>query len=95
MKMWKSLAAGLAAIALTFAGGAIAQTPKDTVVMAKAIDDIISMDPAESFEFSGSEVLGNVYNKLLTFNLKNVSEIRGDLAQSWSVAADEIGRAHV
>ena len=90
MKMWKSLAAGLAAIALTFAGGAIAQTPKDTVVMAKAIDDIISMDPAESFEFSGSEVLGNVYNKLLTFNLKNVSEIRGDLAQSWSVAADGV-----
>ena len=41
--------------------------------MAKAIDDIISLDPAESFEFSGSEVIGNVYDKLMTYNLKNVS----------------------
>jgi peptide/nickel transport system substrate-binding protein len=76
-------------LVMTSAGReAQAQTPRDTVVMAKAIDDIISMDPAESFEFSGSEAIGNVYNKLLTFNLKNVSEIRGELAQSWSIADD-------
>ncbi len=73
-----------------FAGGGLAQTPKDTVVMAKQIDDIITMDPAESFEFSGSEALGNLYDKLLTFNLKNVSEIRGELAESWGVADDGV-----
>ena len=38
---------------------AFADTPKDTVVMAKQIDDIISLDPQESFEFSGNEVCGN------------------------------------
>jgi peptide/nickel transport system substrate-binding protein len=83
--------AASAAIALAMTAperAAQAQTPRDTVVMAKAIDDIISMDPGESFEFSGSEAIGNIYNKLLTFNLKNVSEIRGELAQSWSVADD-------
>jgi peptide/nickel transport system substrate-binding protein len=81
-----AMGAGLAA---AMPGSALhAQTPRDTVVMAKAIDDIISMDPAESFEFSGSEAIGNVYNKLLTFNPKNVAEIRGELAQSWSVADD-------
>ena len=35
---------------------ALAETPKDTVVMAHQIDDIISLDPQESFEFSGNEV---------------------------------------
>src|ERR1700681_1275919 len=40
---------------------AFAQTPKDTVVMAKQIDDIISLDPAEAFEFSGSEAVANIY----------------------------------
>ncbi len=30
---------------------AVAETPKDTVVMAKQIDDIISLDPGELFEW--------------------------------------------
>ena len=37
----------------------------DTIVMAKQIDDIISLDPAEAFEFSGVEVGANVYDKLI------------------------------
>ena len=49
--------------------GAVAQTPKDTVVMAKQIDDIISLDPAEAFEFSGVEVGANVYDKLIGVDL--------------------------
>ena len=69
-------------------GPAGAATPKDTVVMAKQIDDIISMDPAESFEFSGSEAIGNVYERLIGYDLKNVSQLRGELAESWSVAED-------
>ena len=42
---------------------AYADTPKDTVVMAKQIDDIISLDPGEAFEFSGGEADGNVYER--------------------------------
>src|SRR5262245_24352161 len=41
----------LAAIVLIAGAAALAATPKDTVVMAKQIDGIISLDPAESFEF--------------------------------------------
>lgn len=83
----------LAVLALAGAlslGGAVAQaaTPKDTVVMAKQIDDIISLDPGESFEFSGSEVAGNIYDRLISYDLKDVSKLEGQLAQSWSVAAD-------
>ena len=48
------LFAGTTLLAL-LAGGAHAQTPKETIVMAKQIDDIISLDPAEAFEFSESK----------------------------------------
>ncbi|HEX9762454.1 MAG TPA: ABC transporter substrate-binding protein [Acidimicrobiia bacterium] len=78
-----------AALLVAGAGGpAGAATPKDTVVMAKQIDDIISLDPAESFEFSGSEVTGNMYERLIGYDLKNVSQLRGELAEAWSVGAD-------
>ncbi|HZS34198.1 MAG TPA: ABC transporter substrate-binding protein [Methylomirabilota bacterium] len=80
------LLAGL--VAATIPGQAPAATPKDTVVMAKQIDDIISMDPAESFEFSGSEAIGNVYERLIGYDLKNVSQLKGELAETWTVGAD-------
>src|SRR5712692_2247018 len=74
---------------LALAGGmAAAETPKDTVVMAKQIDDIISLDPGEVFEFSGAEAVSNVYDKLLDFDVNKVSELRGRLAASWSVGDD-------
>ncbi|MBV8649978.1 MAG: ABC transporter substrate-binding protein, partial [Alphaproteobacteria bacterium] len=84
------LAAGIVGglIAAMTTGSASAETPKDTIVMAKQIDDIISLDPAEVFEFSGGEVMGNVYDQLLDFNVKKVSELHGRLAESWSVADD-------
>lgn len=87
------LKAGLAmlagvSVAVTAAGDARAQTPRDTVVMAKQIDDIISLDPGEAFEASGSEVVANLYDKLIGYDLKNVTDLHGELAESWSVAAD-------
>jgi len=69
---------------------AAAQTPKDTVVMAKQIDDIISLDPAEAFEFSGVEVGANVYDKLIGVDLKNNNALIPELAASWAVSADSL-----
>ena len=74
----------------SLAGTGWADTPKDTLVIGKAIDDIISLDPAEAFEFSGGEVNGNCYERLVVPNPEMPSEITGELAESW-----EIGRAHV
>jgi len=68
----------------------LAQTPKDTVVMAKQIDDIISLDPAEAFEFSGVEVGANVYDKLVGVNLADGNKIVGELAESWTVSPDQL-----
>ena len=86
MKRWLFLT--LAVLVALGGSAAGAATPKDTVVIAKQIDDIISLDPAESFEFSGSEAVGNIYERLITYDLKNVSVLKGELAESWSVAAD-------
>jgi peptide/nickel transport system substrate-binding protein len=70
---------------LTAALGAVS---RDFVVMAKQIDDILSLDPQESFEFSGNEITGNIYQKLVTPNPLDPAELRGDLAESWEVAPD-------
>ena len=37
----------------------MAETPADTLVVAAAIDDIVSLDPAEAYELTGIEVLTN------------------------------------
>ncbi|MFN7195175.1 MAG: ABC transporter substrate-binding protein, partial [bacterium] len=74
--------------ATTFLTPAPAQTPRDTVVMAKAIDDIISLDPAEAFEFSGVEAVANVYDKLINVDAKDPNKLVPELAESWSVGAD-------
>jgi peptide/nickel transport system substrate-binding protein len=83
------LLAGTTLLAL-LAGSAQAQTPKDTVVMAKQIDDIISLDPAEAFEFSGVEVGANVYDKLIGVDVANGNKLVGELAESWTVSPDNL-----
>ncbi|MGE5201188.1 MAG: ABC transporter substrate-binding protein [Acidobacteriota bacterium] len=87
MRLSKILLAS-AAMVLVSAVAAYADTPKDTVVMAKQIDDIISLDPGEAFEFSGGEANGNMYERLVYYDVKNVSKMYGALAESYSVAAD-------
>ena len=86
MRRYQLLAS--AAVLALLAGGAQAQTPKDTIVMAKQIDDIISLDPAEAFEFSGVEVGANVYDKLIGIDLAKGNALVGDLATSWTVSPD-------
>lgn len=82
-------AASLAALCLVFApAGALAATPKDTLVLALAMDDIISLDPAEAFEISAGELMGNAYERLVRFDLDDPSKLVGDLAKSWTVSAD-------
>ena len=65
-----------------------AATPRDLVVMAKQIDDIISFDPAEAYEFSGNEVCGNVYRRLVTPNHADNTKVTGDIAESWEIGKD-------
>ncbi|MGY4802457.1 ABC transporter substrate-binding protein [Teichococcus aerofrigidensis] len=67
---------------------AAAQTPPGVLVFAKLIDDIISLDPHEAFEYTASELAGNVYQKLVTTPNSNPSSIVGELAERWEVSED-------
>ncbi|MBE9605908.1 ABC transporter substrate-binding protein [Acetobacteraceae bacterium H6797] len=79
------LAAAAAAASLNYAKLALADTPPGVLVMAMQIDDIASgLDPAESFEFSGGEVIGNVYRKLVTNTEGKPGTLEGDLAETWT-----------
>jgi peptide/nickel transport system substrate-binding protein len=77
-------AAGLLARPL----GARAATPKDTLVLAAAFDDIISLDPAEAFEISAGELMGNCYERLLRYDVNDPAKLLPDLATTWKVSAD-------
>src|SRR3712207_1156746 len=90
MRMLKSLAAAavVAAAMATSPAAVKAATPPDTLVMAWQIDDIISLDPAEVFEFSAGEILGNTYERLINYDPKDVSKIYGEVAESWKVSGD-------
>ena len=65
-----------------------AATPKDTLVVALAFDDIISLDPAEAFEISAGELMGNGYDRLLRYDVADPSKLLPDLARSWKVSED-------
>lgn len=65
-----------------------AETPPDTLIQAWSIDDIISLDPAEIFEFTTSEIAGNTYETLIGYNPANVAEVFGKAAESWTVSED-------
>jgi peptide/nickel transport system substrate-binding protein len=79
-----------AALALILAGApqAYAATPADTLVLAWAIDDIITLDPGEAFEISTAEVTANTYSKLVALDPADTSKVIGDLAESWTTSDD-------
>lgn len=82
------LTAGTCALALIAGAPALAATPPDTLVVAFAIDDIISLDPAEAFELSTAEVTSNAYSLLVRLDLADTSKVAPDLAESWEVSED-------
>src|SRR3954471_24194444 len=83
------LAMGMSVSAFAFgAGMAQAATPKDTLVMAFAIDEIISLDPADIYEFSSSEYMANAYDRLVMINPQKTSELKFAAAESYTVSDD-------
>ena len=79
-----------AALAMVMAATApaFAETPKDTLVEAFAIDDVISMDPGEAFELTAAEITGNTYSMLVRLDINDTTKVVGDLADSWTVSDD-------
>jgi peptide/nickel transport system substrate-binding protein len=77
------------AIAITLSGSAWAATPPDTLVVARSIDDIASLDPAESFEITATNTLANIYQRLLEPDRQNPSVLVPALASSWKAGDDD------
>ncbi|MCX7349907.1 MAG: ABC transporter substrate-binding protein, partial [Alphaproteobacteria bacterium] len=67
---------------------AMAETPKDTLVIAENIDDIISLDPAEAYELSGIQVLANTYDRIMRFEPTDITKLVGGVAESQTVSDD-------
>jgi len=84
------IASALAGLMLGAAPAALyAGTPADTLVIAGDISDIVSLDPAEAYEFSGLDVVNNAYDGLVEINPTTLA-LEPGLAESWSVADDGV-----
>ncbi|WP_240230635.1 ABC transporter substrate-binding protein [Devosia lacusdianchii] len=87
MRLFKTLAA-VALGAVMTATGAMAATPANTLVIADAIDDIITLDPGEVSEVGGVLASQQIYQPLVSFDPADATKIYGVLAESWTVSED-------
>ncbi len=67
---------------------AFADTPPSMFVMAMQLDNITSLDPHESFEATGGQICGNMYQRLVTPDPQKADKVIGQLAKSWDVSSD-------
>lgn len=88
---FRPLLAGAALSLLLVSGAmapAIAATPADTLVQAWAFDDTITLDPAESFELSPAEFIGNAYDMLVRLDIDDTTKVKPGIAESWEISDD-------
>jgi len=73
-----------------FAPAAFAATPDSALVVAQNIDDIVSIDPAEAYEFTSGEYVTQTYDRLVQYDAPDVTKLVAGLASEWKV--DEAGK---
>ncbi len=59
--------------------------PANTLVYAADISDLISLDPAVLYEFSGVLIAHNVYETLVRFEGADLSTLKPGLAEHWDI----------
>ena len=87
MRLHKLISGTMLAMALA-ASTALAETPKNTLVVADTIDDIITLDPGEVSETGGVLTSNQIYQPLVTVAPDDSSKIIGVLAESWTASED-------
>jgi peptide/nickel transport system substrate-binding protein len=87
-KLIISTVAVLVLLGLGFAPAADAVERQDVLVIGMAISDIISLDPAKAFEFSGVGLDAQIYDRLLDFPAGKFDKPEFSLAKSYEVSAD-------
>lgn len=88
-------AAGALTLTLTLAlglgmstGDASAQGRKDVLVIGMPTSDLIALDPAKAFEFSGVGIVTQVYDRLVDFPPGKYDKPEASLATSWETSED-------
>lgn len=61
---------------------------KPTLVIAMDTSSIVSLDPAQAYEFEGVLTDNNLYDKLVDFRGADCSIVYPELAESWDVSPD-------
>ena len=89
MKLFKAalLAASMIVSATPLAHAA---TPGNALVVAQNIDDIVSIDPAEAYEFTSGEYVTQTYDRLVQYDAPDVKTLAPGLATAWT--ADDAAR---
>jgi len=80
---FKAIAA--AALIMLSGASASAATPDNTLVVAQNIDDIVSIDPAQAYEFSSGEYVANVYDQLVQYDALDTTTLVAGLASDWEI----------
>jgi peptide/nickel transport system substrate-binding protein len=87
-KLIFGLAAVLVILGLGLTSGADAAERKDVLIIGMATSDIISLDPAKAFEFSGVGLDAQIYDRLLDFKAGQFEKPELSLAESYEVSPD-------
>lgn len=87
----------LGALSLGAAGprNAVAATPADTLVIARDVGSIISLDPQEAFEIATGDLLNALYLRLVRHDPDDFSRIVGGAVENWQRAEDGRGMRFV
>ena len=88
MRTIKTILLGIAAAATLVSAAVQAATPRNTLVMAKDIADIITMDPAEVFELTTGEIIANIYDRVMMFEPEDLQTLVGGVTESYEVSND-------
>jgi peptide/nickel transport system substrate-binding protein len=78
----------LLSVVLGIAPAADAAGRQDVLVIGMATSDIISLDPAKAFEFSGVGIDAQIYDRLLDFPAGKYDKPELSLAKSYDVSPD-------
>jgi len=79
--------ASVAIVAALAGSGALAETPKDQLVVAFNMNNVLTMDPAAITGGETVQILNNLYDSLVQFD-PETRALEPRLAKSWEIAAD-------
>jgi len=91
-KILVSTVAVVVLLSLGLAPGVNAAGRQDVLVIGMATSDIISLDPAKAFEFSGVGIDAQIYDRLLDFPAGKFDKPEFSLAKSYDISFHRTAR---